>query len=133
MTTIRLSNGNAVAAMPPAPGDLFVVTLLAGKVVFVQPSDEYGKALSLAEAFAGRMPPPERPFTVKVLGASLPELLALQGTSQQEVAASLPPETAEDDRQLILDACRRVLRDCDDAAARRDAYDLLIQMGASLQ
>jgi len=133
MTTIRMTSGNAVAAMPPAPGDLFVVTLLAGKVVFVQPADEYGKALSLAEAFAGRVPASGQPFVVKVLGASFPELLAWQGTTQEAVAAALPPETAEADRQLILDACRHVLRDCDDATVRRDAYDLLLQMGALLQ
>ena len=133
MTTIRMANGNCVAALQPAPGDLFVVTLLAGKVVFIQPVADYEKALRLAEVFAGRVPPPGRPFTVKVLGASVPELLALQGTTREALVASLTPETEEDDRQLILSTCREVLRDCDDAAARRDAFDLLIQMGASLQ
>lgn len=133
MTTIRMTNGNAVAAMPPAPDDLFVVTLLHGRAVFVQPADKYGEALSLAEAFAVRMQAPDRPYTVKVLGASFRELLAWLGTTQAEVAASLPPETAEQDRQLILSTCRHLLRDCNDLTARREAYDLLLQMGASLQ
>lgn len=130
MTTIRMANGNCVAALQPSPGDLFVVTLLAGKVVFVQPADDYEKALRLAEAFADRMPPPGRPFTVKVFGMSLPELVKFQGTTIEEIAASLPAASRDDDWKLAISTCQSALRDCDDAATRRDAYDILVQMGA---
>jgi hypothetical protein len=129
MTNLQMRNGNCVAALAPSPGDLFVVTTMGGKVVFLQGADDYEKALRLAEAFADQMPPPDRPFTVKVLGMSLDELLAFKGISREEFVASISPEAHAEARQLAVAACKEALCDCNDSAVRRDAYHLLIGMG----
>ena len=129
MTTLRMRNGNCVAALAPSPGDLFVVTAIGGKVVFLQGAHDYEKALRLAETFAEQMPPPNRPFTVKVLGMSLDELLAFKGISRDEFAASISPEADVETRRLAVATCKEALRDCNDPAVRRDAYDLLVSIG----
>lgn len=130
MTTLHSRNGNCVAALQPAPGDLFVVTLLGGRVVFVQPSDEYEQALRLAGAFAEQATNPDgRPFTVKVHGMSLAELLAFKGISRDDLAAGLATDEAEL-RTMAEQACKDALLNSGDAAVRRDAYDLLNSMGA---
>lgn len=129
MTTLHSRNGNCVAALQPAPGDLFVVTLLAGRLALVRAAQDYEQVLSLAEAFADRTQAPDgRPFTIKVHGASLEELLLLQGISREDFAADMKAEEAEW-RELAEQTCREVLRDSLDAAARREAYDLLCGMG----
>lgn len=129
MTNLRMRNGNCVAALAPSPGDLFVVTTIGGKVVFLQGADDYEKALRLAEAFAEQMSPKERPFTVKVLGMSLDELLAFKGVSRDDFVASISPEGDVEIRRFAVAACKEALRDCNDPAVRRDAYDLLVDMG----
>lgn len=130
MTTLRSRNGNCVAALQPAPGDLFVVTLLGGKVVFVQPADEYEQALRLAGAFAEQATNPDgRPFTVKVHGMSLAELLAFKGISRDDFGAGLAEHDAEL-RAMAERTCKDVLRASNDAAVRSDAFDLLVSMGA---
>lgn len=128
MTTLRSQNGNCVAALQPAPGDLFVVTTLSAKVVFVKPADEYEQALRLAQSLAEQVSPKGRPFTVKVLGMSLDELLAFEGISRDEFAAGLKTNDAEL-RQLAESTCKDVLRRSNDAAVRADAMDLLTDMG----
>lgn len=129
MTTLRSRNGNCVAALQPAPGDLFTVTLLGGSVVFLRPADEYEDALRLAEAFAGSVAPPGgRPFTVKVLGMSLDELLAFQGISRAEFAAGIKTPDAEL-RQIAERFCVDVLRRSDDPAVRGAAMDILTDLG----
>lgn len=45
---------NRVVALPPSPGDLFVITTVAGKRVLVHPVHEYGKAVSIAKAYSRR-------------------------------------------------------------------------------
>lgn len=129
MTTIHSRNGNCVAALQPAPGDLFAVTLLGGRVVFVRPVDEYEQSLKLAEAFADQLAQPGKPFTVKVHGMSLAELLAFKGISREDFAAGLVGDDAEL-RSLAESTCKSVLRDSNDAAVRHDAFDLLVSMGA---
>ena len=128
MTTLRSPNGNCVAALQPAPGDLFTVTLLGAKVVFLKPADEYEQALRLAQTFADQVPPVGRPFTVKVLGMSLDEVLAFMGISRDDFAAGLATDDAEL-RQLAEGTCKDVLRRSNDAAVRADAMDLLTDMG----
>lgn len=129
MTTLHSRNGNCVAALQPAPGDLFAVTLLAGRVVLVRPVGEYEQSLKLAEAFADQLAQPGKPFTVKVHGMSLAELLAFKGISREDFAAGLVGDDAEL-RSLAESTCKRVLRDSNDAAVRHDAFDLLVSMGA---
>lgn len=128
MTNLRMRNGNCVAALAPSPGDLFVVTTIGGKVVFLQGAEDYEKALRLAEAFAEQMQS-DRPFTVKVLGMSLDELLAFKGISREEFVASVSPEADAEMRRSAVATCKEALRDCNDSAVRRDAYELLVRMG----
>lgn len=129
MTTLHSRNGNCVAALQPALGDLFVVTLLGGKVVSVRPTDEYEQALGLAQAFADEAAGPDgRPYTVKVHGMSLAELLAFKGISRDDFAAGLAQQGAEL-RTIAERTCKEVLLSSNDAAVRRDAFDLLSSMG----
>ena len=129
MTTLRSPNGNCVAALQPAPGDLFTVTLLKAKIVFVRSADEYEQSLRLAEAFAAQVAPPDgRPFTVKVLGMSLDEVLALQVISRESFAAGITTPDGEL-REMAERTCKDVLRRSDDAAVRADAMDLLTDLG----
>lgn len=128
MTNIWTPTGNRVAALAPGPDDLFVVTTLFGKRVFVEPIGDYDKALRLAEAFASRTTQP-RPFTIKVLCMSFAELLAHMGTTREEYAKHLTPEEAESDRKLAISACMDMLRTCNDPAVRADALEILTSMG----
>lgn len=45
---------NRVVALPPSPGDLFVVTTVGGKLVLLHPIDEYEQAVRIANAFCRR-------------------------------------------------------------------------------
>ena len=129
MTTLRCRNGNCIAALQPAPGDLFVVTLIAGKVALFRAAQDYEQVLGLATAFAEKLPmPPGQAFTIKVLGASLAEMLRYQGVSRDDFIADMKGNEA-DFRALSVQTCREVLRDSQDKAARADAYDLLVGMG----
>lgn len=67
MTNIWSRNLNCVSAMAPSPDDLFVVTTLFGKRVFVQPIHEYEAALRVAQAFADYVQHP-RPGDGKMTG-----------------------------------------------------------------
>jgi hypothetical protein len=127
--SIWTPNGNHVAALSPAPGDLFVVTTIGGKRVFVEPVSEYEKAIRLAEAFA-RATTQTRPFTIKVLCMSFSELLAHMGTTRDECAKALSDEDREADRQGSIDACMSLLRTSNDPQVRADALDILKEMGA---
>lgn len=121
-------NGNHVAALGPAPGDLFVVTTIGGKRVFVEPVSQYGKAVQLAEAFARATTQP-RPFTIKVLCMSFSELLAHMGTTREECAKHLSPEDAEADRKAAIRACTELLRTSNESQVREDALQILKDMG----
>jgi hypothetical protein len=127
MTTLHSRNGNCVAALQPSPGDLFVVTTIGAKVVFVKPVGEYEQALRLAETFSAQMPV-GKPFTVKVMGMSLDELLAFRGISRADFAAGLTIPDVEL-RELAESTCKDVLRRSNDAAVRADAMDLLADLG----
>lgn len=129
MTTLRSRNGNCVAALQPAPGDLFVVTMLGARVLFVQSSDDYERALRVAQRFADVTPPRDRPFTVKVMGMSLDEALAFIGVSRDDFAAGIEI-TDPDLRRLALSTCKDLLCRSDDAAVRADAMKILTDMGA---
>jgi hypothetical protein len=122
-------NGNCVAAVGPAPGDLFVVTTIGGKRVLVEPVTYYEKALALAEAFARATTQP-RPFTIKVLCMTFGELIAHMGHKREDYADALSPEDAERDRQANISACMDLLRTCNDPQVRADALDILKKMGA---
>ncbi|MDE2562560.1 MAG: hypothetical protein KGL48_09990 [Sphingomonadales bacterium] len=129
MTTLHSRNGNCVAALQPAPGDLFVVVLIAGKLALIRAVQDYEQLLGLAIAFAdGTVAPNGVPFTIKVHGVSLAELLKYQGITREDFIADMKGEEA-DFRALSVQTCREVLRDSQDAAVRRDAHDLLVGIG----
>lgn len=122
-------NGNNVAVLPPSPGDLFVVTTIESKRVFIEPVSKYAKAITVAEAFARATTQPQ-PFTVKVLCLSFTELLAHMGTSREEMAKHLSAEGAEEDRRLNINACWEIVRTSNDPQVRADCLDILKDLGA---
>jgi hypothetical protein len=129
MTNIWTPNGNRVAALAPGPGDLFVVGMLFGKRVFVWPITDYDRAITTTQAFARQITQP-RPFTIKVLPMSLDELLAHMGMTRAELAAGVSPAMEQEFRQLGIEACMKVLRECNEPQVRAEAVDLLTSMGA---
>jgi hypothetical protein len=126
------AGGHRVATMAPGPDDLFVVTLMFGKTVLVDPIDQYDRTVRVAEAFARRIVH-DRPVTIKVIPLSFRELLAHEGTTREEVAKTLTPADRAADRLLITDACWKVLRESNDPKVRADALELLTGMGVSKQ
>lgn len=128
MSILRMTNGNCVVGGQPAPDDLFVMVLVAGRVALVSAISDYGSVLSLAEGIAAQTPPAERPCTVKVLGASLSELLNLQGISMEEFGSSIEGDD-EEWRALAVETCRDVLLNGAEPQARREAFEFLDQLG----
>jgi len=122
-------NGNNVSVLPPSPGDLFVVTTIDGKRVFVEAISKYASAVSTAEAFARATTQP-RAFTVKVLCMSFAELLAHMGHTREDYVKRLTPEDAEADRQAAIRHCMDMLRTCNEPQVRADALDILKELGA---
>ena len=121
-------NRNCVSAMSPAPDDLFVVTTLFGKRVFVQPIRDYSKALATAQRFADMVQHP-RPIVVKVLCLTHDEMTDALGIDPATVFQGQTPEQEAELRQLVVTACKTALLDSPQAAVRADAMRLLIIMG----
>ncbi len=122
------SGGNAVVSLPPTRDDVFVVTTIGGRAVMVEPVHLYDVAVRRAETFVRRARQ-GRPYAVKVLSLSLREAVRM-GFVQEPLAG--PAATHEQDvrdRQLIVTTLRGVMRDCDDAKVRTEAYDILVNMG----
>ena len=118
--------GNSVVALPPSPGDVFVITTLFGRAVTVQPIGEFDHAVSLAKSFTRHIRP-ARPVTVKVLCLSLKEAQAM-GFAPDDLFRNLAPAEDAELRQLVVEACRRALLNSPDAAVRNDAMQLLNNM-----
>ena len=122
------ASGNHVVALPPSPGDLFVVTTLAGKQVRLQPVTDYDAAVRLAQAFARRVVHPE-PVTVKVFCLTLIEAQAM-GFAPADLFADQTTEDAAAMRQAVVKACNDAVRNSPDAKVRADAMKLLTDLGA---
>lgn len=121
-------NGNCVSAMSPAPDDLYVVTTLFGKRVFVQPITEYKKALATAEKFADFVQQP-RPVVVKLFCLTAVEMADAMGIDPATLFADQTAQEQAEMRQLAVTACKDALRDSPLATVRADALQLLINMG----
>lgn len=121
-------NGNCVSAMSPAPDDLFVVTTLFGKRVFVQPITEYKKALATAEKFADFVQQP-RPVVVKLFCLTAVEMADAMGFDPATLFAGQSPEEEAQMRKLVVTACKDALLDSPLATVRADALELLINIG----
>ena len=123
---------NRVATMAPGPGDLFVVTMLGGQRVFVEPIDQYDRAVRIAEGFARRIVH-GRPVVIRVLPMSLDELLSHMGMTREELASGLDAADEEADRKLVIDTCMAVLRESSDQHVRAEAVEVLTGIGALRQ
>jgi len=127
-TDLWSNGGNKVIQLPPSPDDIFVVTLLFGKVMFCQPIAEYQKAVRVAEGFIRRVRPP-RPITLKVLSVTGAEASTMMQIDPATLFADQTPEEEAQLRGLVVARCKDALRDNNDPAVRNDAYDLLINLG----
>jgi hypothetical protein len=121
-------NRNCVSTMSPAPDDLFVVTTLFGKRVFVQPINEYEKALATAQKFADFVQQP-RPVVVKLFCLTAVEMADAMGIDPVTLFADQTPQEQAEMRQLVVTACKDALLDSPLAAVRADAIQLLINIG----
>jgi hypothetical protein len=121
-------NSEYVAALPPVPGDIFVVTSILGKRVALQPIGDYDKAVATARAFAGQTRHP-----IKVLSMSLRELLAFMGIPLADFVSGMSPAVEQELRQLAIDGCMAALRECNDPAVRADAHKVLVDLGVLKQ
>ena len=128
MTNIWSHNRNCVSTMAPAPDDLFVVTTLFGKRVFVQPIGDYEAALRVAQAFADHVQQP-RPVVVKVLCLSHAEMTDAMGIDPAKLFEGQTPEQEAELRQIVVTACKTALLDSPQQIVRADAMQLLINMG----
>ncbi len=117
-------NSDYVAALPPIPGDIFVVTTILGKRVAVQPVADYEKALATAHAFAGQTRHP-----IKVLSMSFRELLAFMGISVTDFVDGMSPTAELELRRVAIESCFTILRECNDANVREDAHRALSDLG----
>ena len=118
---------NRVIALPPCPGDLFVVTTLFGQQVFVQPITEFENAVRLAEAFTRRVRG-NPPAIIKILCLSLLEAQSL-GFAPMQMFENVTPAQEEKMRMDAITMCTDLLHNSNDAAVRADALKLLTDMG----
>lgn len=117
-----------VATLPPSHGDLFCVTTVQGRQVFLGPITCFDAAVRRANAFARRVVHPE-PLVVKVVCLSMAEVLVL-GLAPADLFANETPEQEAEMRQAVVTACHDALRNCPDAKVRSDALKLLSDIGA---
>jgi len=116
-----------VATYPPTHGDLFVITMIGGQIVYNEPITAYEAAVWRAEAVVARLRW-RRSYTVKVLPLSGPEARAL-GLLPDELLANQTPREAYDMREHARATCIRALERNRDPDVRADAYDTLAMIG----
>ena len=121
MTYASWEPRHRVTTVAPGKLDLFVLTLVDGRQAWLDPITAYDDALAKARAFHR-----ERPCQVKVL--------PLTGTEACNLLRIKHPATPGPDdpalREMMVDRLRQIARDSADPDARRDAFDLLTEMGA---
>ncbi len=113
-----------VVWVEPLSRDHFVVTFVEGRRVWIHPATAYQRVRASAQALASKV---KRP--VKVLPVTIDELIGFMNIDLADLAASLSPDDAEQDRRLVIDTATEILRECNDSAVRKEAYDLLVKMG----
>lgn len=118
---------NRVVALPPSPGDLLVVTTVAGRRVLVYPIHEYARAVSTAHSFARRWRG-RTPVIIKVLSLTVAEAQAM-GLAPNDLYSEMTPEQERYMRQRVIRACMETLHQSPDAAARGEALKLLHDLG----
>lgn len=105
-----------------APGklDLFVVTLVEGRLAALDTVMDYEAALERARGFHR-----DNPCQIKVLPMTGEELRNYLGI---ELPKTRRPMT-EAERKMVHDRMTNILRDSNDADARADALDLMSELG----
>lgn len=118
---------NRVVALPPSPGDLLVITTVAGKRVLVHPVHEYDKAVNIAHAFSRRWRA-EQPVAIRVLSLTLKEAQVM-GFVPADLFRSQTPQDEAEMLRLVTRTCMETLHQSPDMAARGEALKLLQGMG----
>lgn len=118
---------NRVVALPPSPGDVFVITTVDGKRVLVHPVHEYDKAVRIAHAFTRRWRA-EQPVTIKVLCLTLKEAQAT-GFAPADLFRNQTEQEEAEMRWLVTQTCMETLHQSPDVVARGEALKLLQDMG----
>lgn len=116
-------NGNRVASSPPGHGDVFCVTTLLGKRVFLETVADYAAALDRANRFIA-VTKHTSPLTVRVMCLSLVEAQAM-GFVPDDLAQDQTPEQEAETRQLVVTTLLDVLRKSNEPAPRAEAMQLL--------
>jgi hypothetical protein len=121
--------GNQVAVLPPSYGDLFVLTTVLGRRVFLDPISHYDAAVRRAHDLADRLVHPE-PVVIKVLSITNLEACKVQGIDPATLFADQTPEQEAEVRQQIVTSMTQLLRTSSDPRVRADALKLLTDLGA---
>lgn len=116
-----------LVTVPPVHGGLFVVTMVAGSIVYNEPITAYDAAVRRAEAVLTRLPW-RLPFAVKVIPMSGPEARTL-GLLPDDLFANMTPDEHHEMRELVRANCLRALQTTRDPAVRADAYELNAMLG----
>lgn len=114
-----------VVTAEPGPRDVCVVTFIEGVRAAINLVTEYEQARAKAIAFAKET---KRP--VKLLPVTARELMGFMHVKPSELFG--PSADDAEMRQLVVSTCREALRECNDASVRREAFDLLVNMGEPL-
>lgn len=120
MTYASWEPRHRVTTIGPGKLDLFVLTLIDGKRATIDPITDYDAALAKAETFLR-----DHRCQIKVLPMTGSEARNLLGISLP--ARPEPMDAAL--RQQFVATLTQIARESSDGDARRDALDLLTEMG----
>ena len=113
-----------VTTISPGRLDLFVATYVDGKLAAWEPIDAYEAELAKARAFLR-----DHQCQIKVLPMGGREMMNLLGLKPTKEPTPFPPAM----HQALVDRLKGIARDSDDLEARRDAFDLLNDIGVIQQ
>ena len=110
-----------MTTISPGKLDLFVVTLIDGRRAHIDAVMDYDAAVARAEAFHR-----DHPCQMKVLPLTGEEARNLFGISLPDRPQPVDAEM----RQQFVATLTEIVRDSNDGDARREALDVLDEMGA---
>jgi len=116
-----------LVTVPPVHGDLLVITLVAGTIVYNEPVTSYAAAVERAEFTVARLRW-RLPFAIKVICLSGHEARAF-GLVPYDVFDKLTPHEHHEMRETARANCLRALQTTRDPAVRADAYELNAMLG----
>lgn len=122
------AGGHHVAVLPPSYGDLFVVTTVLGRRVFLDPITHFDAAVRRAHDLADRLVHPV-PVVIKVLCLTTVESCKLHGIDPATLFADQTPEEEAQVRQQIVTSMTQLLRTSSDPRVRSDALKVLTDFG----